>query len=103
MKLLPPSDYGEGDSEGPSIACPKIVEKDYVGESRHFVLSHCSHFADPGAFGSGGEYNQPGWGARIEGEWGMPLAKGVGGIEGWEMWGGPCLTKVVGVCEGARW
>lgn len=37
MKLSPPSDYGEGDGEGASIARPKIFGKDYVGESRKMM------------------------------------------------------------------
>ena len=37
VKLSPPSDYGEGDGEGASIARPKIVGKDYVGESRKMM------------------------------------------------------------------
>ena len=37
MKLLPPSDYGKGDGEGAAISCPKIIGKDYVGESRKMM------------------------------------------------------------------
>ena len=37
IKLSLPSDYGEGDNEGASIAHPKIIGKDYVGESRSMM------------------------------------------------------------------
>jgi hypothetical protein len=38
VKLSPPSDYyGEGDGAGATIARPKELRKDYVGESRSLM------------------------------------------------------------------